>query len=165
MVAAGEERDLDDFKAACKKYTKATPDATYQQLEQAFRGQNFPFYLIAIEKELTETFTNMDLQGNLDRQYTVSYRLSPKHQRPKEKEGWPASPEENIERLANAGEPVDRAVPKCSNCNQLGHISKSCPEEKNENTDRAEVKCYNCDTIGHRVRDCKFLLCLFLGIS
>jgi hypothetical protein len=54
----------------------------------------------------------------------------------------------------DAGEPVDRGIPKCSNCDQLGHISKSCPEEKQENADRAEVKCFNCDEVGHRVRDC-----------
>ena len=154
MKEASAERDLDDFKEAAQKYIKATPDATYVQLERAFRGQNFSVYLIAMEKELAVTYTNMDLQGNLDKKFTVSWRLSPNHQRPKEKEFWPATPEENFERLQDAGEPVDRGIPKCNNCDQLGHISKKCPEDKVENPDRAEVKCYNCEEIGHRVRDC-----------
>jgi hypothetical protein len=158
MKVASDECDLDDFKDATKKYLKATPGTTYQQLEQAFRGEQFKIYLIAMEKELKETFTNMDLQGNLDKKYTVSYRLSQNHQRPKEKEAWPATAQENIDRLGDAGEPVDRGVPKCNNCEQLGHTFRNCPEEKQEITDRAVVKCYNCEEIGHRVRDCKLLI-------
>jgi len=154
LKAASDERDLDDFKEALRKYMKATPDATYVQLETAFRYQNFNFYYIALEKELQETFSNMDLQGNLGKKYSVSLRKSNKHQRPKEKELWPASPEENLSRLEDAGEPVNRGIPKCSNCDALGHNFKACPEDKQEQTDRAEVKCYNCDGTGHRVRDC-----------
>ena len=148
LKAASDERDLDDIKEAAMKYIKATPDATYHQLENAFRAQKMNIYLIAIEKELALTYTNMDLQGNLDKKYSISWRLSPNHQRPKEKDAWPASPEENLERLKDAGEPVDRGIPKCSNCETLGHTKKNCPEEKQENTDRAEVKCFNCDSIG-----------------
>jgi hypothetical protein len=121
MKVASNERDLDVFKEAFRKYLKATPDATYVQLEKAFRDQGFTIFMIATEKELAVTYTNMDLQGNLDKQYSVSYRLSQHHQRPKEKDGWPATPEENLTRLENAGEPVDRGVPKCRNCEQLGH--------------------------------------------
>ncbi|TAQ87833.1 hypothetical protein B7494_g3855 [Chlorociboria aeruginascens] len=154
LKAASEEGDLDDMKEAALKYIKATPDATYVQLEQAFRGQGLKLFLIATEKELQPTFTNMDLQGNLDRTFTVSWRKSPNHQRPKEKDSWPSSPEENLERLANAGEPVDRGIPKCGNCEKLGHIHKYCTEERVEKVDRVIVQCYNCNEIGHRVRDC-----------
>lgn len=155
MRAASDDRDLDEFKDGLQKYLKATPDATYVQLEGAFRTQHLNFYFIAMEKELQETFSNMDLQGNLGKKYSVSLRKSEKHQRPKEKELWPTSPEENLARLADCGEPVNRGIPKCSNCDALGHIQRSCPEERQERTDKAEVKCYNCDEVGHRVRDCK----------
>lgn len=148
LKVASEGRDLDDIKEAAMKYIKATPDATYLQLENAFRAQNMNIYLICIEKEIAVTYTNMDLQGNLDKKYSISWRLSPNHQRPKEKDSWPESPEENLTRLQDAGEPVDRGIPKCSNCDNLGHTKKNCPEEKQENTDRAEVKCFNCDSIG-----------------
>lgn len=107
-----------------------------------------------MEKEVLDTYTIMDLQGNLDKKFCVSYRFSDKPRRPKEKEGWPASLEENMERLKNAGEPVDRGIPKCANCGVVGHMLKSCPEEKVEPTDKVSVKCFNCDEIGHRVRDC-----------
>lgn len=142
---------MDDIMEAGWKYIKAVgAELTYPLLEQAFRGMNIGVHLIAIEKELTTTYTNMDLQGNLEKKYSVTWRLSDKPMRPREKDSWPSSPEENMERLADAGTPVDRGIPKCSNCDQLGHIFKSCPEEKQENADKAIVKCYNCEEIGHR---------------
>ncbi len=129
---------------------------TYVQLEQAFRAQDIPVYLIAIEKELAATYTNVDLQGNLNRKYSVTWRFSPNPLRPKEKDAFPATPEENMERLEDAGVPMDRGIPKCSNCDAVGHTKAKCPEELQENTDRAVVKCFNCEEVGHRVRDCKF---------
>lgn len=148
---AANDRDMDDIMEAGWKYIKAVgTDLTYPSLELAFRGMNIGVYLIAIEKELTTTYTNMDLQGNLEKKYSITWRISDKPMRPREKDSWPSSPEENMERLADAGTPVDRGLPKCSNCDQLGHIFKSCPEEKQENADKAIVKCYNCEEIGHR---------------
>lgn len=144
LIKQSKEGDFDDMKDEAMKYIKASPDATYPQLEKAFRSQNIPIYLIAMEKELNQTFTNMDLQGNLDRKYSVSWRKSPKHSRPKEKENWPATPEENLERLADAGQPVDRGIPLCTRCNELGHISKHCSEEPGER-ERVQVQCYNCN--------------------
>jgi hypothetical protein len=159
LVAASAEMDLDDMKEAVLKYIKATPDATYIDLERAFRTQDLNLYIIALEKELAVSFTNMDLQGNLDKKYTVSWRKSGKHARPKEKEIWPETPEQNLERLLDAGEPVDRGIPRCTNCGNLGHIFKSCPDDKQEPADRATVKCFNCDEGGHRVRDCTLPPC------
>jgi hypothetical protein len=120
-AAAADERDLDDIKEAVAKYLKALPDTTYVLLEQAFRAQGINVYIIALERELAITYTNMDLQGNLDRKYTISYRLSDKAKRPKEAAGWPATPEENLERLKDAGEPIDRGISRCGNCSKLGH--------------------------------------------
>ncbi|KAI9735446.1 MAG: hypothetical protein M1818_006452 [Claussenomyces sp. TS43310] len=153
LEAACSEGDLEDIKIAVSKYVKALPATTYNELEMGFRNQDLKLYLIALKREITETLTLMDLQGKLDREWCISYRTSDKPKRPKEAEGWP-TPEENRERLKNAGEPVDRLVPKCSNCDKLGHIAKSCSEERVENTERVVVKCYNCDGQGHRVRDC-----------
>lgn len=154
MKLAAEERDLDDVMEAAYKYLKAAPQATYHQLEMAFRLQKMGIYLIALEKELSITYTNMDLQGNLDKKYTVTWRFSDKPMRPKERDIWPSTLEENLERLTDAGTPVDRGIPKCNNCDQLGHTFKACPEEKVENADRVVIQCYNCDEVGHRVRDC-----------
>jgi hypothetical protein len=154
LKVAAANHDMDDIKEAVQKYVKGLPTLTYDELEQAFRSQNLDVYLIALEREMAITYTNMDFQGNLDKKYTVTYRFSDKPKRPKEADGWPQSAEENFERLKDAGEPVDRGIPKCNNCDQLGHSHKNCPEEKQENADRAEVKCVNCQAIGHRIRDC-----------
>lgn len=161
IKAAVADRDLDDVKEAVDMYVKACEDVTYVQLEEAFRGQGVGIYLIGIEKELNATYTNMDLQGNLGKKYAISWRWDSKPRAPKEMDIWPASPEENLERLADAGQPTDCKMPKCSNCDALGHTKKSCPEEVME-SDRAQVKCYNCDEVGHRVRDCKWPLSLIL---
>jgi hypothetical protein len=156
IVDAIKERELDDVKDAVQIYVKASPDTTYVQLEEAFRSQDVGVWLIAIEKPyMAPTLTNMDLQGNMDKKYTVTYRFSPKPTRPREREVWPESPEKNLERLADAGEVVDRGISKCTNCNELGHSSKFCPEEKRDTDTIKIVKCYNCDGEGHRVRDCK----------
>ncbi|KAK2625759.1 hypothetical protein QTJ16_005071 [Diplocarpon rosae] len=152
MRKGAAERDIDDVKEAAAKYFKAVPEVTYLDLEHAFRNMNVPIYLIAIEKELSPTYTNMDLQGNRGKTYSVSWRWSNQPAKPKEIEGWP-TPEENLERLADAGEPTDCLMTKCTNCAELGHSKRNCPQDANE-TERAKVLCYNCDEVGHRVRDC-----------
>lgn len=117
ILQACQERDLDDLKEAVEIYVKACPDTTYQELEKSFRESSMEIYIIALEKELAPTYTNMDFQGNLDRTYSVTWRWSPKPMRPKEIQTWPKSPAENFERLGNAGEPTDRGIPRCNNCN------------------------------------------------
>jgi len=107
-------------------YAKACPDVTYVQLEEAFRTQKVAIWLIAIEKELSATYTNMDLQGNLGKKHSISWRWSDKPRAPKEMDIWPATPDENLERLADAGQPIDCKMPKCSNCDALGH-TQVCP--------------------------------------
>lgn len=48
-----------------------------------------------------------------------------------------------MERLKNAGLPMDRGVPKCSRCEEMGHMARQCPQEANV-IERVEVKCANC---------------------
>lgn len=150
------EGDMDEIKEKIQTYVKAQPDITFVELEQALRSQGYPLYLIPLIKaSLSITLTNMDLQGNLGKQYTVNYRISDKPRRKTEKEGWPKDHDEVLARLADAGDVVPLGQPKCMNCNKIGHISKNCDEERMEPAERAMVKCYNCDQEGHRVRDCK----------
>ena len=58
----------------------------------------------------------MNLQGKLDCKYSISIQLSAEPHRKKEAGFWPKSPEENLERLKDAGVPVDRKVMKCIRC-------------------------------------------------
>ena len=70
------------------------------------------------------------------------------------KERWPQDVEDNFKRLADAGLPMDRGIDKCHNCDQLGHTTRNCKEEKRMLEGRAVVSCALCGEEGHRVRDC-----------
>jgi hypothetical protein len=64
----------------------------------------------------------IDLQGVLDREYSIGFFFSPKPTRAALRERWPSSPEENLERMSNAGMPYERKVPKCLNCGGRSRI-------------------------------------------
>lgn len=151
---AVQERDIDDIKEAVQIYVKASPKTTYAELERAFRAQGVALWLIAIEKALAPAFVNMDLQGNLGKKFTVTYRFQWSPSRPRDREVWPKDVDENLERLADAGEVVYGGLPKCSNCDEIGHVAKSCPQDKVEKPNSFEITCFNCGEKGHRVRDC-----------
>ncbi|PGH15290.1 hypothetical protein AJ79_02455 [Helicocarpus griseus UAMH5409] len=153
LKKASDEKDLEDFREGIKIYSKAVPLATFDEIEKKMRAENFKVHLIALEKEITECHSLVNLQGKLNCKYVVGYYFSEKPHRPSLQERWPASPEENLERLANAGIPLDRQIPKCSNCGQMGHGSRGCPEERSV-IEKVEVKCVNCNGVGHRARDC-----------
>lgn len=155
IVEGAKIRDLDDVKEGVQCYVKSTPQLTYQGLETAFRNQNIGVYLIAVEKpSMLGSLTNMDFQGNLDKKYQVTYRFDARAARPREAALWPKDAEENMTRLADAGEPVNRGLTKCNNCDKYGHMVKNCPDEKTEK-ERVKIICFNCNEEGHRVRDCK----------
>ena len=139
LQKADEERDLDEIRTVCaskryfsgrktdffaqafKVYSKAAPDATYEDLELAFRRCGFNTYLIATENELPKTHTHINLQGELDKTYKVGFHLSAKPKRETLRQGWPETPEENIERLKDTGLSMERGIPKCSRCD--GEVS------------------------------------------
>ncbi|CAI4215218.1 unnamed protein product [Parascedosporium putredinis] len=132
LESAIAERDLDDVKEALAKYSKACPEMTYVEFQQALIDKEMSLYLIAMERPLAATHTNMDLQA-----------------------GWPANREELLDRLQDAGDIVETGIPRCSKCKEMGHVRKHCQvEHVEEPGNRLEIKCYNCDGVGHRMRDC-----------
>ena len=131
LRAADEARDLDDFREAFKEYIKAVPETTYDQVERAFRHLGFKTHIIAFEKDVTSTFTLMNLQGKLDCKYHVGFYYSAKPPRLALKDAWPASPEDNLARLKDAGIPVERGIPKCSNCDGKSSPGKRTKERAN----------------------------------
>ncbi|KAL2759015.1 hypothetical protein ACRALDRAFT_2097686 [Sodiomyces alcalophilus JCM 7366] len=153
MRIAAREKEIHDFKEALGMYLKHYPDMTYVELEAALRGQGINVWCIATERHHLPTMTNMDLQGNMDKKWAVSFRFHEKPDRPRDQAIWPKDAQENMARLADAGEPTARLVPRCMNCKEMGHVSKHCPEEK-VTTNRVVIMCFNCDQEGHRMRDC-----------
>lgn len=149
------ERDVDDAKEAVQEYMKAmngTP--TYRELQEGLIGNNIGLWFIPLERQLLPIFTNMDLQGNMGKKWSVSYRFSDKPERPVEADGWPGSREEILARLDDAGDPSNSGKSRCSRCGEVGHIAKECAQEPEERKAHV-ILCYNCNGEGHRVRDCK----------
>ncbi|KAI1940997.1 hypothetical protein LOZ63_003814 [Ophidiomyces ophidiicola] len=153
MEKASKERDLEDFRDAFKIYSKAAPLATFDDIEKGLRKEKFNVYLIALEREIGDTLISINLQGKLNCKYVVGFYFSEKPQRANLKTRWPSSPEDNLNRLADAGFPMDRQVPKCDNCGEMGHIRRSCKQDRAE-IEKVEVKCVICKEAGHRARDC-----------
>jgi hypothetical protein len=137
LEAADKEKDVDDIKKVCHlpqfdaiiltlansplpkaiiAYAKAYPDLTFPELESGFRDAFMNTYLIGKEQQVSDTHTIVNLQGEGDKTYVVSIQFSNKPRRAKFAEGWPNNPEDNMTRLAEAGFPMDRMVPKCDNC-------------------------------------------------
>ncbi|KAI9708159.1 MAG: hypothetical protein M1820_004113 [Bogoriella megaspora] len=153
LVAADKEKDLDDFKDALKIYSKACPEATLVALERGFRDAHFNTYLVALEKEIPPVNTLVNLQGKIDCRFVVGFFFSQEPKRAKFAHEWPKTSDENESRLLDAGFVMDRMVPKCGRCGEMGHTSKGCSQEYME-FDRVKVKCFNCGEEGHRARDC-----------
>lgn len=152
---AAEVRDADDAKEAVQEYVKAMNGAcSYREIQEGLISSGINLWFIATERPLLPVFTNMDLQGNMGKKFTISYRFSEKPERPREAEGWPRDREEILARLDDAGDPTNTGKSLCNNCGEVGHISRDCEQEKEER-ERPKVECGNCGTEGHRVRDCK----------
>lgn len=153
LCAADASLDTDDFIKAFWVYCKAAPELDFVQLELSFREMKSHFYLIAKEQLVpSDVHTNVDLQGNQGRKYVVSFQKQPKPPRPKFADTWPKSPEENLERLKDAGFPMDKMVTLCGNCHKEGHMRKNCPEAP-EAPEKPGIICDNCGE-GHYLRDC-----------
>ena len=152
---AAAERDIDDAKEAVQEYMKAmNGEPTYREMQEGFIGTDIGLWFIAAERELLPVFSNMDLQGNFGKKFSVSWRFSEKPERPREVDAWPQSREEILARLDDAGEPMNTGRSRCNNCSEIGHIAKECTQEKAER-ERPKISCFNCNAEGHRVRDCE----------
>ncbi|PWI75307.1 zinc finger domain-containing protein [Purpureocillium lilacinum] len=149
------ERDVDDAKEAVQEYVKATGGAiTYRELQEGLFNEGVDLFLIATERTLVTVFTNMDLQGNMGKKFSISYRFTDKPDRPREAESFPKSREELLARLDDAGEVVNSGRSKCHNCGELGHVAKFCTEERTDKPEQPKISCTNCNEEGHRLRDC-----------
>ncbi|KAL8731048.1 MAG: hypothetical protein Q9166_003699 [cf. Caloplaca sp. 2 TL-2023] len=126
---AVETRDLDDFRMAVQVYRKAVKEISYEQLERSFRTNDLGIFIIATEPregETLDTHTLIDLSGKKDCKYKVGYFFKKTPRTSKLAEVWPASEEENLARLKDAGVPYERGIPKCLRCKgNLGTLQLS----------------------------------------
>jgi hypothetical protein len=125
LLEAATIKDLDAFRLALRAYARACSDLfSLVAVEEALRHDGLSVYLIAKQQEIAPNMTIIDLVGNAKKEFVLSVQLSAKPRRAKMAEGWPESPEQNLERLASAGYVQDCGVPLCGNCGELGHIRK-----------------------------------------
>ena len=66
--------------------------------------------------EVPLSMTCVNLQGKPGCKYVINYSTTFKPRRIKHKEVWPTSPEENLERLKDTGEPLEQTIPVCHRC-------------------------------------------------
>ncbi|KAL5117061.1 hypothetical protein ACEQ8H_005020 [Pleosporales sp. CAS-2024a] len=156
LVNAAKAKDLDLFRNCLRAYARAVGhDFKLQDVEAALRDDNLNVFLIAKQQEIAPNMTIVDLMGNSKRDYVLTMQLSAKPRRAKMAQGWPESPEQNMQRLASAGWVEDSGVPICSNCGEPGHVRKHCKEDKAEEVSKQPaVECIYCHETGHRARDC-----------
>ncbi|KAI9806712.1 MAG: hypothetical protein M1825_006169 [Sarcosagium campestre] len=150
---ADQAKDADEFRNFVRVYCKTSPDVTFVDLEKVLRKEKLNFHLIAVEKEIADTQTIVNLQGKTGCKYQAQFHLDPRPKRKKLALGWPDNAEQNLERLKDAGFVEDAFKVKCDNCGAIGHTAKFCKEER-KSIEHIIVKCANCDETGHRVRDC-----------
>lgn len=118
-------KDLDALRICLRAYARALDtEFNLAEVEAALRADDLGVFLIAKEQEIAPNMTIIDLVGNADRKFVLSIQLSAKPRRAKMAQGWPESPEQNLERLVSAGYVQDCGVPLCGNCGELGHIRK-----------------------------------------
>lgn len=155
LERASDEVDIGDFREAIEVLAKALDGKlSYIDLEKECRKRKYSIHLIALKKDVPVAFTNVDVEGNVGKTYTLAYFTSPSCPRPILMPLWPKDVADNLQRLEDVGVPMERGVPICGNCNNAGHVRKDCPEEKHE-FEGVKVVCALCDQEGHRVRDCK----------
>lgn len=60
--------------------------------------------------------TSVNLQGKNGCEFVIGYYYSLKPKRAKYADGFPSTPEENMERLKDAGTTMQSLLPYCYNC-------------------------------------------------
>ncbi|KAK8190551.1 uncharacterized protein BKA78DRAFT_317611, partial [Phyllosticta capitalensis] len=131
LMKADKEKNLDDFKIALKAYGKALlangQPFELAVLDQAMRDDNMNVHIVAIDKKekAGDVFTIVDFNGKTGCTYGLSFNFSYKPKRKMAMSGWPKTPEENRERLADAGFVLDRFVTKCLNCGGKSPLSSA----------------------------------------
>lgn len=118
---ASTDDEVSDFKEAMKALSKADPELTYLDIEKGLRKRGLNFYLIGLKKEVAPAYTNTDLQGEVGKAFTLGIYTKSTCPRPILMQSWPSSTEDNLKRLEDTGVPLERGIPICSNCNELGH--------------------------------------------
>ena len=149
------ERDAALAREGVEQFGKSR-GMSLKAIQEYLYENNVGLFLIGMETELLKQYTNIDLEGNKDKKYTVSCRFAETAQRPRERDQWPKGKDEILARLDDAGFKGESRAIICRRCEEEGHLAKDCTIERTN--EAPKISCYNCGEDGHRSRDCKFQL-------
>lgn len=135
-----------------KILSKAVPSLTYRQLEEELRARGSNIYLIALEKQVEDIYTLVNLQAEINQQYAVGCFLDSRCKRPVLRPRWPNDQAENLTRLEQAGVAMDRGVDKCRRCGAVTHPTRKCDQPKEAPQNQTD-QCPLCGG-AHRLRFC-----------
>ncbi|KAK3078896.1 hypothetical protein LTS18_006342, partial [Coniosporium uncinatum] len=105
LMKADREKDAEDFKQALHAYAKAlardenAAPVLVEDIEKALREENANFFLVAVEREVSDVMTIVNFQGKIDCRYQLQPHFSLKPRRVAFAQFWPKTAEENMERL------------------------------------------------------------------
>ena len=107
-------------------YIKANPGIGLDELEVAFRGAGFRFYLYALTAEVPYSQCLIGPHGQRDVEYvwTLNPRARPRHFNAIGHR-MAATPEENLQRLKRAGTVEDELLPICHVCRGIYSFGSS----------------------------------------
>jgi hypothetical protein len=99
------------------EYIKANPGMGLDELELAFRSQDFHYYLYALTIEVSYDKCLVGPHGEKDAKYIWTLNKAPRPRRSKSiAHRMAGTPQENLERLKKAGTLEDELGPFCHNC-------------------------------------------------
>ena len=149
LVSADKEKDLDDFKVYFLEYARNNKELTFVDLENKLRKDGLGIYLVAIVFRLYfmlicrkrrfrlkrrfgifrgKSASNFSFRSNLVLKIVeLGIKAILKTNISATRGQLASTPEENLERLADAGFLVEDLTPMCFNCNQKGHERSECP--------------------------------------
>ncbi|KAF9573315.1 hypothetical protein EC968_008769 [Mortierella alpina] len=134
FLEADKTRDLDEVKPALAKLCEAYLGGDWQAVEKKLRDEKCNTYLLAMEDTLSFGYTLVNLKYQPDQRYRVipSFIKPGSVKKGRMAIGMARNYEENYARLLEGGVVRSSGVLKCHNCQQVGHRSSECPEERRE---------------------------------
>ncbi|KAG0192203.1 hypothetical protein DFQ28_009876 [Apophysomyces sp. BC1034] len=138
VLQACERLDIDLFMESLALYSKSRPDETLQDISGKLCDYGSKLQLLAVERDLPQTATVMDLQGRILCRYVAlavvleidDHGKDPLHSL-SYLPGFPPTWEQNFLRLADAGFFSDKnQIPICRPCGRTGHWLADCVQSQ-----------------------------------
>ncbi|KAI9716503.1 MAG: hypothetical protein M1828_007663 [Chrysothrix sp. TS-e1954] len=113
-----EESQLREFAEKLKILCKADRQLSWLDVEKQLRARKLnKYFIIACEAQAYREHTFVNLQGKIDCTHQIFINTGFRPRYKASWKYWPKSPLENVERLEDAGVPMELGIPVCKRCN------------------------------------------------